>query len=217
MRKFLTYYSLIMVAFATIFVFMSVTAYSQLVVPILLFPLLAYFAFEVFPSHSEEKAYVSQDLSATKPASSGLANNIESGTIEPKVENEGIANFDKRAFLKIVGAAGISLFLYSILIKRGEIPFFSKALGSGAVTLQDSEGNKIDPAEKQPTDGYSITEIDDSIISYFGFTNKDGAWFIMREDTDNGSFRYTSGKKNFSSGWDKRENLTYDYFNNVFK
>ena len=116
-----------------------------------------------------------------------------------------VADIDKRAFLKLIGATGISFFLFSLLGRRVEVPFFGRAVESGT-----------NPVEGQPTDGYKISEIDDNTITYYGFTNKDGAWLIMREDTEASSFRYVKGDLEFSGNWSNRENLKYDYFHEVF-
>ena len=217
MRKILTYYSLIIVSLATAVVFVSITTYAQLAVAILLFPLLAYFACKVFPRKTAE-VYPKQGVTTIlEPAT--LVPPAESVTASVSQENKEdgkVVNIDKRAFLKLIGGAGISLFLYSIFVKKAEVPFFGRALAPGTVSLEDAAGRKIDPAEKQPTDGYRITELDDSIITFYGFTDKNGSWFIMREDTDTGSFRYSRGDSNFTDSWTKREQLNYDYFNNVF-
>ncbi|MCS7092122.1 MAG: hypothetical protein NZM26_02115, partial [Patescibacteria group bacterium] len=82
--------------------------------------------------------------------------------------------------------------------------------------IGDTTGRTIDPAEKQPMDGFRISEIDDGTITYYGYTNKDGAWIIIREDTENNSFRYIKGDSNFKENWDKRAWLDYDYYYNVF-
>lgn len=146
---------------------------------------------------------------------------VQAKKVEPtKSENAmGIADIDKRVFLKLIGGVGLSLFIFSLFNKKAETLFFKNAPGviTGTVALEDGTGKKIDPARNQPTDGFSIAEIDDSIITYYGFTNKDGAWFVTREDTETGSFRYARGESNFPHNWTNRENLKYDYFNNVFK
>jgi hypothetical protein len=84
------------------------------------------------------------------------------------------------------------------------------------VALKDSQGNQIDPSEKGPTDGYSISEIDDDALpSYYGFVDKDGRWYISKEDSA-GSYRYTKGNSSFSTNWGNRAALTYDYFDVIF-
>jgi len=198
MYKILTYCTFVIVTLDVIIAFVTARTYPQLAVAIAFYPLLVYFAFKVFPRKSSQVAYKEQ----LAPA------------IQPVAEN--VVDDDKRAFLKLLGVSGLSLLLYSIFIKRPQVPFFGSSSESEMISLQDTAGNKISPAEKGPTDGYRITEIDDSIVAYYGFTHKDGSWFIMQEDTDTGSFRYVRGDSNFTSSWSNREHFQYDYFVNVF-
>ena len=202
MRKILLiYFSFVIACLVVIMAFITATTYIQLAAAILLYPLLVYFAFKVFPRKTRE--YSSKKPIAKVP--------------KPQRENVGISDIDKRVFLKLIGGAGLFLFLFSIFNKKADSLFFRRAAeGSGTTLLKDIAGNKIDPAQAQPTDGYRISEIDDNVISYFGFTNKDGAWFIMQEDSDTGSFRYSKGNGNFPGNWENRENLKYDYYSSVF-
>lgn len=206
-------------AIATLVVFgmfISATSYIQLVVAALTYPLLVYVAFVVFP-----RKHFSHNLTATTIALQVplVAQKAESA----KTDGIGIADIDKRVFLKLIGATGISLFLFSIISRKTEGLFFKSvqpttASGvSGRLALEDLDGKKINPAQSHPTDGYSIAEMDDSLVTFYGFTNKDGAWYVMREDPDTGSFRYARGDSNFPGNWTNREKLQYDYFSNVFK
>jgi len=137
-------------------------------------------------------------------------------SIEPEVVT-GVPDNDKRLFLKLIGSTGFSLLLMALFTKKAQASFFGSApLGPGVVAIKDSAGNKIDPAEKNPTDGYEITDIDDaSSPAYYGFVKNTGAWYIMLEDSS-GSYRYTKGTNNFATNWTNRATLTYDYFNSVF-
>lgn len=121
-------------------------------------------------------------------------------------------------FLKLIGTAGVGVFMMSVFTKKAQAAFFGSAPGPGTVAIKNIAGDKIDPAEKQPTDGYKIAQLDDSTPAYYGFTNKEGAWFIMREEAT-GAYRYAKGDNNFSTlGWPKRntDELTYGYFNEIF-
>jgi len=100
--------------------------------------------------------------------------------------------------------------------EKASASFFGSGGGPGIVSVKDSSGNKIDPSEKQPTDGYNISEIDDDTTpAYYGFVHKDGNWYIAKEGVG-GSYRYVSGSSNFSVSWAIRATLSYDYFDNVF-
>lgn len=134
----------------------------------------------------------------------------------PKQKVDTISDTNKREFLKLLGATGISFFLFSLFNRRPQNPFFGSPLGPGGSYPTDTEGNKVGFSEKQPTDGYKISEIDDRAIAFYGFTNKDGGWYIMREDSETGSIRYAKGDTAFTNNWANRERITYDYFNNAF-
>lgn len=122
----------------------------------------------------------------------------------------------RRKFLKLVGAAGGSLFLMALLTRKAEASFFGSMPGPGTVAIKNTQGVAIDPAEKKPTDGYTVSEIDDSGSDiYYGFLNKDGAWYIQKETSD-GGYRYVKGSSGFSTYWSLRDTLTYNYFNEVF-
>lgn len=207
----LTYSSFVIASLFVIVAFITSTTYTQLAVAILLYPLIAYFAFKIYSrkawSHrSSQSAAVIQPIDLTETA------------IPTKKDNFSISDVDKRLFLKLIGGAGIFYFIYSIFSKKTEGLFSGIApAGSGLTALKDTAGNKINPAESQPLDGYKISEIlEDNVVSFYGFTNKDGAWFVMKVDTDTGSVRYSRGDVNFSSNWTSRRNLRYDYFSNVF-
>jgi hypothetical protein len=61
--------------------------------------------------------------------------------------------------------------------------------------------------------GYRVADVDDlSNPKYYGFTAKGGAWYIIKEDTSDWSFRYCSGKTSYSTNWTNRASLTYVYF-----
>lgn len=213
MRKILTYCSFAIASLIVVAAFLTSTTYTQLTVAILLYPLLIYFAFRAFPRraqiHPSKKPVTAAVIQPpVKPAEK----------VEPLKEKNmmGIADIDRRVFLKLIGGVGFSLFLFSIFNKKAEGLFFKNLPAPGTVSLQDSTGKKIDPAQSQPTDGYRISEIDDNVITFYGFINKDGAWYVMREDPDTGSFRYCRGDSNFSGNWTNREKLKYDYYSNVF-
>lgn len=201
MRKTVTYPSFVIVSFLVILIFVTAQSYTQLGVAVVLYILLAYFALKIFP----RKAWKTPVIAIQSAAKSAR-----------KAEPVEVTDIDKRAFLKLIGAAGISFFFFSLIGRR--VPGFmgGTTTGNGVTMLQDPGGNTINPAQHHPTDGYKIAEIDDDATTYYGFTNKDGAWLIMKEDTDTSSFRYAKGDSSFPTGWSRRERLSYDYFYNVF-
>lgn len=217
MRKILlTYCSFVIASLFVLVAFITVTTYTQLAVAILLYPILAFFAYKVLPikqRHTVDQQHKQSHFSLAKPQQEAADIKITS-----KTANIGISDIDKRAFLKLIGGAGLTLFLFSIFNKKAEGLFFKTLPGpaSGNIFLQDISGNKINPAQKKLLDDYSISDIENSTITFYGFIAKDGSWYIMRADTTTGAFRYTKDKSNFPGNWANRANLKYDYFDNVF-
>jgi hypothetical protein len=62
---------------------------------------------------------------------------------------------------------------------------------------------------------YKISDIDDSgTIKYFGYTDKDGNWFIMSLTST--EVRFVKGTSGYTTSWTGRAGLAYDYFYNEF-
>ncbi|MBF8249485.1 MAG: hypothetical protein HW400_86 [Candidatus Levybacteria bacterium] len=214
-RKLLNSFLIVIAGLIVGAIFLTATNYLQLGLAIPLYLLLAFFFFELFPRKAQVE-YSGGPVAVVWPPAAGPA--ATAAVKEAKAENIGIADIDKRAFLKLIGGAGIALFLFSIFNKRLEGLFFKNLPAPAENTLETTAASGvIDSSQNQPTYGYNISEIDDSIIAYYGFTNKDGGWFIMREDTETGSFRYVRGNMKFPNNWANRTNLKYDYYSKVFK
>lgn len=210
MRKTLTYTGLSIAFLGIVLLFLTARTYTQLGIAAALYPLLAILAIKLLP-HKKHVREVSIQVADIEPEPDDI--HPEGEVVANPVE---VADIDKRAFLKLIGAAGLSFFLFSLL--RGKVgnilPGQTAAIGT--TSLENSEGKKISPAERQPLDGYQISEIDDDIVTYYGFTNKDGGWLVMREDTQSSSFRYSKGDSDFPRSWANRENLAYDYYSSLF-
>lgn len=200
MRKLLIYFVFGLASFGLVILFVTSTTVAQLALASCIYPVFALAAFKLFP-RKRHKTIVQSAQDNPRPI-----NDIKTGTVD-------IVDIDKRAFLKLIGAAGFSLFIFSIFSRRAEALFFGK---SGISALEDTEGNKISPAERQPTDGYQISEIDQTENTFYGFINKDGGWYIMKLDQDSGAIRYIRGESDFPRNWNKRAHFNYDYYHNVF-
>lgn len=188
--------------------FITATSFIQLAVASLLYPALIFFAYKVFPLRT-----------MWSPAAKPAAHAEPRATPQLKADEEkrhsvGITDIEKRAFLKLIGATGLSFFLISIFGRRLEALLFGQNIVQ-APTRYQQHGQSDDAVASSPTEGYNISEIDNGIVGYYGFTNKDGGWLIMKEDTKSGSFRYAKGESNFVANWSNRENLKYDYFHNL--
>lgn len=60
----------------------------------------------------------------------------------------------------------------------------------------------------------------DTTITYFGFVNSKGEWYIMQQVATNSgadlTFKYIKGNSGYTANYALRESLTYDYFYNIF-
>ena len=220
MKKLLLYYNFIVISLLVLSSFLNTSTPTQLASSIIFFPLFAYFALSISPSHSKS---IKLSIPVPTPSKTNHKKSspppLEATPITKNVDFSDLQetfDSDRRSFIKLIGSAGISMFIFAMFTKRAEAAFFGSVPGPGTLALKDTAGNKIDPAEKQPTDGYRVSEIDDSTsTAYYGFINKSGAWFIQREDSA-GAHRYTKGASDFSTNWTNRASLTYDYFDSVF-
>lgn len=206
MRKFVTLYAFIITNFLVISGILSATNYIELLTAIIFSPLALYFFVLMLPKKATKAAIDIDDVIDIIP---DQIKKIKNPDYDP----------ERRKFLKLIGAAGGSLFLMTVFTRKAEASFFGSMPGPGTLALKNSSGTTIDPSEKHPTDGYNITEIDDSgADTYYGYLNKDGAWFI-RKELSTGAYRYIKGNSDFTNattGWPNRTNLAYDYFNTVF-
>lgn len=188
--------------------------YYQLILASLLYIPTIYLGLKIFPRFNKEEK---QQETENQTEYSNKKTSDET-ILEPDYDKIEISDINKRAFLKLIGVAGISYFVFSILGQKSNLfsPEIKKDSNQKNTLIEDTTGKTIDPAEKQPLDGFRINEIDDGVITYYGYTNKDGAWVIIKEDTENNSFRYIKGENDFSQNWNRRTSLNYDYYHNVF-
>jgi len=150
--------------------------------------------------------------------------NSSQDALEGQILSDGgktITDSNRRLFLRLVASSGLGLLLMALFTKKAEAAFFGSVPGPGTVAIKDSSGNQIDPAEKQPTDGYEIAQLDDTSdvnYAYYGFVNKTGAWYIMQEDlvAAPGTYLYAAGASSFSTSWTGRAGLTYTTFDSAF-
>ncbi|MBU0572680.1 hypothetical protein KKH23_03740 [Patescibacteria group bacterium] len=218
MKKLLIYYNFIIVTLMIVAGFLGTGNYAQLASAVLFFPLAAYFLFLVLPNRN--KAIIFPELrrigkTKDKKAETGI---LKAEKIEDDGPDKKRMDANRRAFVKLIGSAGVTLFLFSIFTKKAQGAFFGSVPGPGTVALKDTTDTQIDPAIKLPTDGYKISGIDDSSPAYYGFVDKDGDWFIMQE-TSAGQYKYykkTDDDNDFETDWLVRGGFTYRYFDAIF-
>ena len=69
----------------------------------------------------------------------------------------------------------------------------------------------------KPTDAYSISNIEsDATYSYYGYEDKDGAWYIMRKTEATGVFLYAAGASGYSSAWTGKAGQSYASYATTF-
>jgi len=195
-RRALIYYCFIVTTTVVAAGFFSSQNFPQVVSSLIFSPMAIYFLILVWP---QRKAALPLKKSEFK--------------LLPATEPE--LDVNRRDFLKLIGSAGILALILGLFGRRGGVSNLLGNVNLESVALKDPSGNIINPAQDSPTDGYSISQIDDSVPAYFGFVNKDGSWFIMREGEDS-SFRYVKGEVNFGANWASRNKLDYNYFDKVF-
>lgn len=222
-HKILVYYNFILMALMSIIGFIGAQNPPQLISAILFFPLAVYFGQLVLPKRKQalplilppvtikpslKPLHTSQRLKQLKKIPSRDA--AEGTLLSSRIRFDA----DRRMFIKLIGSAGLTVFFFSIFTRKAQAAFFGSVPGPGTISIKDSSGTVIDPALKQPTDGYQISQVDDSTPAYYGFMNKDGLWYIMQENS--GAYLYAKGSTNFSTNWTNRASLSYDYFSSVF-
>lgn len=213
-KNILTYGAFALGSIFVVALFITATTYIQLALAIILYPVLAFFALKILSGRPWRINLPATSASNTVPE-------IAKNEPELKEDNKGdVLDIDRRTFLKLVGATGIFFFLSSLLGKRVDTMLFSKTLTSNTNIASSPPNIGVSQAggsNSAITSGYTISEIDDgSAITYYGFTNVDGGWLVMKEDTSTNSFRYAKGATNFPSNWSNRANLKYDYYYNLF-
>ncbi len=209
MTKALTYTGLIVASSLIIMGFITAKTYPQLAAAIILYPALIFIAFNIFP----RKGWKTPKITIQAPIKlNGQINQTAQHNTTPAY----VADIERRAFIKLIGATGISFFLMSIFGRKIDSLFFGRTGQSVINTNPIGNNDQFGTVSASPTDGYKISEVDEGSISYYGFINNQGAWLIMREEIDGGSFRYAKGGSDFPGNWASRENLRYDYFNALF-
>lgn len=237
MKKIVIYYNLFLTTVITIVGVITAKSTIQVVISLLFLPIAIYFAIQLFKKVSKgkvvnQKKYSISPISiggktlsipANKPRKFAFKSKdaIEPEILSPNESDEmmrkmGISDSNRRVFLKFIGTSSLTMLIFALFTKKAQAAFFGSIPGPGTVSIKDSSGATIDPAEKSPTDGYEVAEIDETTAdTYYGFTHTDGSWYITKEDST-GSYRYVRGTTDFSTNWTGRTSLSYDYYNTVF-
>lgn len=234
MKKYLLLYNFAITLILGVSAFTSARSREEYILAVLFIPLPLYFGNRLF-----KMAVINAKKLRYRPkmqfaaASAGSDAEIQVVNTGNAIEGEVVGNsnpikdVDRRLFLRLIAGSGVSLFLLSIFTKDAHAAFFGSVPGPGTVSVKNIAGDTIDPAEKQPTDGYEIAQLDDTHadFSYYGFLDKAGRWYIMRETildpalvdpTEPGTYRYAAGLTAFDTNWGNRTTLTYTTFDAAF-
>ena len=87
------------------------------------------------------------------------------------------------------------------------------------MTYKSTEQRLNDRYDFVPLPEYVLSDKDDDgTPNYYGYVNKDGGWYIMKEtiSAGNDQYRFIKGTTAYTTNWTGRAGLSYDYFYNIF-
>ncbi len=212
MMHFLNYYSFIFSNVLFLSIILNIHSADEIFFVLFFLPLEIYFLLKIISSVKN----VSPIKKGRKISS--YEENIFNFQIDDVAEiknGEIVKEADRRKFFKLLAGAGLGVFVAMMLNpQKAGAAFFGSVPGPGTVGIKDTTGTLIDPAIKSPTDGYAIANTDTSSTPYYyGFINKDGAWYIVKEVGD-GSFLYAKGGSSYN--WSNRASESYASFSATF-
>src|SRR3989344_2261310 len=118
MNKLTTYISFVIAGLTDATLFMTSTSHAQLVFAVVLYLPLVYVAFKIFPRKTQKHYTTIQNTPLVSQITSNQDNQIN--TVNQTISDSHIAegvdvlDFDKRAFLKLIGATGLAFFMSSL-------------------------------------------------------------------------------------------------------
>lgn len=188
-----------------------------------------------FKQLSEELAKEFKTLAKT--VAEAIVENAPEPVTEVKVKNLKEARTEATDIKPVVkGLANLAKVIIEnkpiVNVEKQEITFPNRARDYVSVRLTD--GKQFYDSKSQQAAG--VTHVGDPLAGfqpndqdtssnprYFGFSKANGSWYIMEENTSNGTFRYATGSPLpnqggglYTDAWTNRANLTYDYFHEVF-
>lgn len=212
-HKILSYYSFGFVHILLFALIKNISNISEFIFILLLSPLEIYFLLTIMNIIMKGRG-ITYGYQGPKL----LPATTESILIEEYIDSDEVKEAERRKFIKLLFGAGLGVVLVGLLNpKKASAAFFGSVPGPGSVTLKDTTGAKIDPAIAQPLDGYSISNYIDTgaYPHYFGFVNKNGAWYMIKDTGDaDGTFLYSKGGSGYD--WSGRAGLTYASFDTTF-
>src|SRR3989344_4727808 len=80
-----------------------------------------------------------------------------------------VMDADRRVFLKLIGSAGLSLFMLALFTKKAQAAFFGTPPARGVAAHKDPAGNKTDPALHPPPAGNKTGRLDDTSSATYAY------------------------------------------------
>lgn len=213
LKSFLFGYSFVCSILILIVDLLSIKRFGNFVLVVMLIPVPLVLILEFIKKIKDKKSKILINQKST-----------EIIKVDDPSETENIDE-SKRKFLKLLAGTGLTTFLLYVLSpKKISAAFFGNGTGgSGNVYLKDSDGNKISPAVNSPTDGFGICDIATvETNNYYGYIDKNGRWYILKENSSGSSYQYASRINNvtitdgYLVAWSGKSDLTYGNFSDAF-
>lgn len=105
--------------------------------------------------------------------------------------------------------------------KQGRLKVEVDKVGGGGGGLTSLETGYLESisgftGNLDPLAKYKFADLDDDASpNYYGATDVDGAWYILKEDTAAKTLRYATGETDYTTGWTGRVGLSYQYLYEV--
>lgn len=87
--------------------------------------------------------------------------------------------------------------------------------GGGGLGAFSAYGAALDSSITDQLTNYKLTDIDDTTSTeYYGYTKKDGSWYIKQVTST--AVRFVKGTSGYTTSWTGKAALSYDYFYTTF-
>lgn len=99
---------------------------------------------------------------------------------------------------------------------------FDEGLQVRVTELIGADGVLKNPATEEKQDAtlfhYKLARlpVPGDVLTYLGYLDKDGNWYITEIDETNGTMKYVKGTSGFTTAWSNRASQTYQDYNQVF-
>ena len=106
-------------------------------------------------------------------------------------------------------------------VKDGRILVSVDKVGGGGGGLTQIETDYLsnisnNTATSDPLAKYKFADLDDDASpNYYGATDSEGNWYILKEDTSAKTLRYATGDEDYATNWTGRVGLSYGYLFDV--